>query len=151
MYMRDIASRRQKGASILKITKWALFDASEFARLVDNITRMIDDLETLFPASQHGQEARAALVRRDMLELPQGEQQLRLLARISNGVDSLLGEAAEQGLGGHRYRNFQFRGTAQVVNGDAFCGDWQDGVGTFPDLRKTHTYDGFVLSKDQRF
>jgi hypothetical protein len=139
--MRDIASRRQKGASILKIAKWALFEGSELTRLIDNITRLIGDLETLFPGPQ---QARFALVRSDMMELPQSEQHLRLLARISQGVDGLLEEAADQALGGHRYRNFQFRGTSQVINGDTFCGDWRHGVaGPW----KTHTYEGFVFDQ----
>jgi hypothetical protein len=139
--MRDIASRRQKGASILKITKWALFEGSELTRLIDNITRLIGDLETLFPGQQ---QARVALVRSDMTELPQGEQHLRLLVRISQGVDGLLGEVADQALGGHRYRNFQFTGTSQVINGDSFCGDWLHGAAG---PRKTHTYEGFVFDQ----
>jgi hypothetical protein len=138
--MRDIVSRRQKGASILKMTKWALFDGSEFARLIDNITRLINDLETLFPASQ--QQVRAALVRSDILELPQGEQYLRLLARISQGVDSLLGEAANQAPTGHRYGNMQITGSAVVMNGDSFLQGWQHGA-----VGKSHSYDGIVVQQ----
>ncbi|KAK4040122.1 prion-inhibition and propagation-domain-containing protein [Parachaetomium inaequale] len=133
--MRALAIRRQKGASILKTTKWALFDGSEFKRLIENITLLTGNLETMFPAPQQ----QANLVSYEIQEL-EDEQQLKLLAGVAQGVDGCLQRAANEALTGHRYQNIQIRGKA--LNGDAFDQNWRHGaIGAF------HTYDGVVVEQ----
>lgn len=40
--------KRQKGASLLKTTKWALYSGAEFQRVIDSITRLMEALEKAF-------------------------------------------------------------------------------------------------------
>ncbi|GKT43130.1 heterokaryon incompatibility protein s [Colletotrichum spaethianum] len=44
-----LARRRQKGASVLKKTTWALYDGKQLGKLMTQITAPVDDLEKLFP------------------------------------------------------------------------------------------------------
>ena len=49
--MRELAIKRQKNSSLLKITTWALYRSSDFKQLIENIIILIEQLENLFPAS----------------------------------------------------------------------------------------------------
>jgi hypothetical protein len=48
--VRDICLRRQRQINVVKKTKWSLFSREKFIGLVDNIQKLIDDLENVFPA-----------------------------------------------------------------------------------------------------
>ena len=48
--MRDICLRRQRHVNVAKKTKWSLLSSEKFMELVDNIQKLIDDLEDVFPA-----------------------------------------------------------------------------------------------------
>jgi hypothetical protein len=50
--MRELAIRRQTRNSVLKTASWALYHRSEFKELIESITSLIDNIETLFPAPQ---------------------------------------------------------------------------------------------------
>ncbi|KAL2004738.1 hypothetical protein VTN00DRAFT_3266 [Thermoascus crustaceus] len=43
--MKELATKRQNGTSFLKVTSWALYDASQFDNLIQKVTAHIDGLE----------------------------------------------------------------------------------------------------------
>lgn len=49
--MKELAFRRQKGSSVLKIVSWVLYHRSEFKELIAEITSLIDNIEILFSVS----------------------------------------------------------------------------------------------------
>lgn len=48
--MKELAIRRQKGASMLKTTSWALYHRSELKDLTGDITSLVDSIKKPFPA-----------------------------------------------------------------------------------------------------
>lgn len=133
--MRTLAFRRRKnGTSVLKTTSWALYDRSEFADLIQGVTSLVGNLESLFPASQCQRAAQD-----EAMDLG-GEQALLSIQSAAQGVDPLLQEATAEALG-HRYSNIKIQGKAQV--GDAFSSNWK-GTAT----KRSHVYDGIEVGKD---
>jgi hypothetical protein len=100
---------------------------------MENITLLIGDLETLFPARPQ----QASLIGHELKEL-HDQQHLKLLAATAQGVDEALRRGADEALSAHQYRNIQVKGKAH--NGDVFDDHWQRGV-----IGKAHTYDGVVV------
>lgn len=133
--MRKLAvRRRKKGTSVLKTACWALYDRSEFKELIQGITSLIGNLETLFPAFEYqpaAQEEAAQLG---------DEQSLQSVQRAAQDVDPLLQAAATEALG-HRYSNVTIQGKAQA--GDAFDSDWKGNAS-----RGYHVYDRIEVGKD---
>lgn len=134
--MRELAIKRQKRSSILKITQWALYRRSEFKSLVEGISSLLDSIEKIFPAPQ----AQVKLVRQEAAEL-HDRHALELVASAAEGVDSLLQNAAKEALSGHQYLNVLVKGKAQT--GDAFSSDWHGKA-----VGASHTYDGVIVDND---
>jgi uncharacterized small protein (DUF1192 family) len=133
--MRELAIRRQKGSSFLKTTSWAIHHRSELKQLVDEITVLIDNLESLFPAATD----QVRLVKEEAAEILE-PQDLQLIEKCAEGVDSLLQDAAKEISTGHQYIKVDIQGQAQV--GDAISQNWQGRT-----AGATHTYDGVTVGK----
>jgi hypothetical protein len=130
--MRDLAIKRQKGTGLLKKTSWALYHNSEFSKLIEDITTLIDNLENLFPAPASQLE----LVKQEAAEM-KDKQKLQLVENAADGVDELLHAVAKEARTGHQYLNVVVVGQAKALNGDVFGSDWKGkAMGT------SHTYDG---------
>ncbi|KAE8146615.1 prion-inhibition and propagation-domain-containing protein [Aspergillus avenaceus] len=89
--MREQAKRRQKSASLVKVTSWALYSKNQLTSLVDDISKLLDTLEQTFPAP----DARSSLAEseiREMCDRIQGQQDnvLKLAHDLSAGVDKAL-------------------------------------------------------------
>jgi hypothetical protein len=133
--MKELAFRRQKGASILKTASWALYHRSELKDLVSGITSLVDSIEKLFPAP----EAQLALVRQETAEI-HAKQALKLVETSALGVDSLLLAAAKEAITGHQYLNVVIKGKAQT--GDAFSNNWKGEANG-----ASHTYGGVIVDE----
>lgn len=133
--MRELAIKRQKGNSLLKTTRWALYHGSELKELISNITSLIDNVEMLFPAPQS-----LALVKQVTAEI-HDKQALELVESAAQDVYSMLHATAHEALTGHQYLNVVVKGTAQT--GDAFSSNWK-GAAVGP----SHTYNGVEVEKD---
>lgn len=134
--MRELAIKRQKRSSILKITQWALYRRSEFQRFIKGISSLIDNIENIFPAPQ----AQVALIRQEAAEL-YDRRVLELIESITEDIDNLLQNAVKEALSGHRYLNVLIKGKAQA--GDAVSSDWHGKA-----VGMSHTYDGVVVDND---
>ena len=66
---------------------------------------------------------------------------LELVQSAAEGVDSLLQNAAEEALSGHRYLNVLVKGKAQA--GDAVSSSWHGKA-----VGASHIYDGVVVDDD---
>ncbi|KAL2812069.1 hypothetical protein BJX63DRAFT_432881 [Aspergillus granulosus] len=89
--MRQQAARRQKGASLVKLTGWALYDKDLYTNLIENITGLLDNLERTFPA----QEAQGSLTVTEIEELSEEirdkqASMLKILHDLSAGVDRMM-------------------------------------------------------------
>ena len=134
--MRELAIRRQKRSSLLKITQWALYRKSDFKNLNEGISLLMDNIEKIFPAPQ----AQAILVKQEATEL-HDRRTLELVQDAAEGVDSLLQNAAKEALSGHGYLNVLVKGKAQT--GDAFSSDWHGNA-----VGASHTYDSVTVDND---
>lgn len=134
--MRELAIKRQKSSSILKITQWALYRRSEFKSLIEGISSLTDSIEKIFPAPQ----AQVTLVRQEAAQL-HNQRALKLVESAAEGVDGLLQNAAREVLNGHRYLDVLIKGKAQT--GDAFSSDWHGKA-----VGASHTFDGVIVDND---
>ncbi|KAF7536444.1 hypothetical protein G7054_g4537 [Neopestalotiopsis clavispora] len=50
--MRTLAQRRQKNVSLIRLATWALHDKEQYSALSENISRLLDQLENLFRATE---------------------------------------------------------------------------------------------------
>jgi hypothetical protein len=89
--MRDICLRRQRQTNIAKKAKWSLFSREKFVELVDNIQKLIDDLENVFPAETRIIKE-ADLCEQEAAELHK-ERALPELQKIALTQDAPLAEA----------------------------------------------------------
>jgi hypothetical protein len=89
--MRDICLRRQRQTNAAKKTKWSLFSREKFIELVDNIQKLIDDLESVFPAETRISKEQN-LCEQEASELRE-EKALPELQKITLKQDALLAEA----------------------------------------------------------
>lgn len=133
--MKELATVRQKGASILKTSQWALYHRSELRNLIDGITSLFDSIEKSFPAP----EAQPALVREEIAQI-RNIQALKLVEHSALGVDNLLSAAAKEALTGHRYLKVDVKGKAQVE--DTFSEDWR-----FRGHGLSHVYNGVAVDQ----
>jgi hypothetical protein len=135
--MAALAKKRQKQASFLKLSSWALYHGEEFTKLTDNITKLLDLLENLFPAP----EAQGRLIEEEAAVL-KGDVGLEILVKLAAGIDRLLQQratmevqsAAPSGLVVHELV------TADKVRlhaGDAYSNDWTGNTGA-QDPRWSH-------------
>jgi hypothetical protein len=89
--MRNICLRRQRQVNVSKKTKWSLFSREKLIELVDNIQKLIDDLENVFPAETRVSKEQN-LCEQEASELRE-EKALPELQRIALKQDALLAEA----------------------------------------------------------
>jgi Prion-inhibition and propagation len=134
--MKELAFRRQKGSSVLKIASWALYHRSEFKELIAEITSLIDNIEILFSVPQ----SQLALVKQETAEI-QDKQAFGLVESAAQDVDSLLQAAAKEALTNHQYLNIVNKGKAQT--GDAISNNWKGEI-----RGASHKYDGVEVDKD---
>lgn len=66
--MRKICLRRQRQTNVARKAKWSLFSREKFSELVDNIQKLIDDLENVFLAETRVSKE-AALCEQEAKEL----------------------------------------------------------------------------------
>lgn len=133
--MKELALRRQKGASVLKTSGWALYHRSQLKDLVNGITLLVDSVEKIFPAH----EKELALVQQETAAI-RDKQALELVESAAHGVDNLLLDAAKEALTGHQYLDVTIRGKAQT--GDSFSSDWRGKA-----QGASHTYDGVLVEE----
>jgi hypothetical protein len=142
--MKELALRRQKGASVLKTSSWAFHYRSQLKDLVNGITSLVDSIEKLFPAP----EKKLALVKQETAAI-HDKQALELVESAAQGVDDLLLAAAKETLTGHQYLNVTIKGKAQT--GDSFSSDWrgkaQGGSHTFNSVSVDETGKALVGNK----
>ncbi|KAI0806507.1 prion-inhibition and propagation-domain-containing protein [Xylaria sp. FL0064] len=110
--------QRQKKTSFLKKAAWALYDAKNFEKLVEQITGFIDDLETLFPV----EDARHTLVEMEIEEIKEDEPSLKVLQSAAEDTDSVLSEVVAERLEAcgsqNRTGNIESEGGARVRIGN---------------------------------
>jgi hypothetical protein len=135
--MRQLAIKRQKGASLVKLAGWAIHHGAALQTLIDNISGLVGDLETLIPAPEA--EKKLAKQEVDVLE---DEDQVRALASASEGVDSTLHDATIE-LSGHKFTNIDIQGEKDVaiLNGNAFAADYTGELGK----GAAHMFDGVKI------
>ena len=90
----DLARRRQKRTSLVKKSKWALYEAKNFGKLVAEASDLVDDLEKLVAVEN---------VCRNLAELEveemEDELSLRLLNDAASDIDATLSQVVIEKIG----------------------------------------------------
>lgn len=122
--LRSIVTQRQKGTSLLKKAAWALYDAKNFEKLVNEITGFVDALEKLIPADS---KVRHTLVEMEIEEVDD-KPSLDVLHDAAGDTDSVLAQAVTKRLEMFGSRNYaktiQSEESARVRLGN----EWAEGV-----------------------
>ena len=87
--MRGLSIKRQNNSGLRQKTKWALYEGEHFRQLIGNITKLVDDLVDLFPASKQSQRE---LCDAEVSVLGSGEA-ITVLQEIAASQDKLLEQA----------------------------------------------------------
>ncbi|USP76602.1 hypothetical protein yc1106_03876 [Curvularia clavata] len=116
--VKELAVGRQKRASILKTTSWALYHRSQLKDLVSGITSLLDSIEKIFPAP----EKMSTLVKQEAAAMS-NPQELEVIRSAAPGVDDLLLAAVKEVLTGHQYLKVTIKGKAHT--GDSYSNDWR--------------------------
>ncbi|KAI4122621.1 MAG: hypothetical protein LQ338_005715 [Usnochroma carphineum] len=132
--MRELANRRQKGTSIRKKAKWALYDKKRFDRMIEDVTGFTSELVDLFPAAQEDQKA---LCNTEVSRVRE-TQDLRLLKDIACKDDSILAVEVEKEMDsrGHSFTDWKAGGHSKMRAGDE---------NAFGVMRKNHIYTRFEV------
>lgn len=121
--LKSLAYQRQKDTSLYNKTTWALYDAKSFDRLLDDITTLVGELETLFPVEVDCRR----LVQFEIEEV-EDEQSLTALRDAADGVDKTLSEAVGQKietiLGRNYAKDVKTEDRARVQVGHQFSEIW---------------------------
>ncbi|KAK0622437.1 prion-inhibition and propagation-domain-containing protein [Immersiella caudata] len=129
-----------KGATILRLSSWAIHNNTSFKTLIDDIRALVDGLERLFPPPP---AAQAQLAEQEAAEI-RGEEEGQALATASEGLDEALHEAAAQvATKGHQYKNIDVEAgeDSAVLNGNVYASSYTGG--TVPGA--SHLYDMIKL------
>jgi hypothetical protein len=135
--MQELAIKRQRGSSLLKLTSWALYNREKFSKLLGSITSLLDKLEKLFPAP----EAEKQLAEQE-IKLMADASTLELLQKLASGVDKILQSRAKKDIAtrhGHSYAAATIGENAIVLDGDFYDTSWNP-QGRFIVDGGSHTY-----------
>jgi Skp family chaperone for outer membrane proteins len=87
--MRQLATERQNRSGVRQKAKWALYQEKQFRRLIEDITELVNDLDSLFPATQQSQRE---LCNIEVSAIGEG-QDISVLKEIAAAQDKLLEQA----------------------------------------------------------
>jgi hypothetical protein len=87
--MRQLAIERQNRSSVRQKAKWALYQEKQFRRLIEDITELVNGLETTFPATEQTQRE---LCDMEVSAIGEG-QSISVLREIAAAQDKLLEQA----------------------------------------------------------
>lgn len=136
--MADIAKKRQKKKGLFKLSSWALYHGEQFTKLTDNIAKLLDQLEKLFPAA----DTQRRLLDEEMKDL-KGQQQFQNLEDLMAKMDHLLQEAFKNNnspqQNGLTVNEIDIGNQVRLQNGDHYANDWTgyEGASNLP-ASKTH-------------
>ncbi|EFQ97060.1 hypothetical protein MGYG_00104 [Nannizzia gypsea CBS 118893] len=85
--MRKLAIDTQKQATLKEKTKWALYEENALGRLIEDITKHVEDLINLFPTAKPRQQE---LCKAEVSEIEVHEAGARVLREIAAQQDKLL-------------------------------------------------------------
>jgi Skp family chaperone for outer membrane proteins len=87
--MRQLATERQNRSGVRQKAKWALYQEKQFRRLIEDITELVNNLDSLFPATQQSQRE---LCNIEVSAIGEG-QDISVLKEIAAAQDKLLEQA----------------------------------------------------------
>ena len=133
--MRALAQQRQKEMSIIKKTKWALYEKRKFDGMINDINGFVNDLVELFPASV---ETQRLLCGTEISSIKDTED-LLLLKDVASQDDTILKESVARELEyrGHTLTEFTAKGDSKTRVGD------KNGIGV---ASKSHHVSKFTIS-----
>lgn len=133
----SMAKSRQKGTSLRKLATWSIRDKSRYEDLIGKSSSFIDQLESLFPASDRMDGLAAMdvqeLIHKSNLGSPEVEL-LKIIRQIAIKTDSHVEKAAGRVIEakeGHRFKEVVNKDKANVFNG-TFVSDVWNGVEKLP-------------------
>ncbi|OTB06937.1 hypothetical protein M426DRAFT_318309 [Hypoxylon sp. CI-4A] len=129
--MRALAAKRQKYTGLGKLTRWALYDKEHYSRLVEDITKLLENLELVFSVSEANDHAQ--LAQRDIEQVSGDTREdqaiaMKTLQELATGVDNVLKDkvpavAASRGLS---IGSIVIEENARVRDGNFIGSSWKD-------------------------
>ncbi|KAL1618831.1 hypothetical protein SLS54_006946 [Diplodia seriata] len=127
-HMRALALSRQKETSLLRKTKWALYERKRFTELLESIRTLLDDLEKIQPARH---EAQRSLCDEEvsrmgpnadlpLLESVAAEQDPSLLEAVKRAISEREARLPSVVFSGPGNRGFQLGNNAGTITGFTF-------------------------------
>lgn len=103
------ATRRpgQKKVNFAKKASWALYDAKNFEKLIEQISGFLDDLEKLFPAEELNRRRLVKLEIEDIAD----EESLTVLHQTAVEADPLLADVVKE-----KFKVISVRNSVKVIN-----------------------------------
>ncbi|OTA60849.1 hypothetical protein K449DRAFT_396130 [Hypoxylon sp. EC38] len=140
-HMRELAAKRQKRVGLVKLTSWVLYDKEHYSRLVEDITKLLTNLEEVFSVS----EARPdPLAQRD-IEQVRNFVKDEILQEPTSGVDDISKAklptvAATMGIS---VESLVTQDNARIRNGNFYNPSWKEATtlpqsGTSISIRSIH-------------
>lgn len=155
--MRDLAARRRKGASYVKLTSWALYEKQHLSSLINQITRLLENLEQVFPvpqlevvlSSHRSQEAE--VIRAGVESEENVEGILKKLAEVATRVDKALAAPLKASA---EFRDVSIaeanlKENSRMQNGDFVGSSWK-GVSNLPKSDRTVKIGSLNAEGDSR-
>lgn len=135
--LRNVARNRRRGSTVLRATRWVMYDRTRLDHLVADTTRLVDSLERLFPAPGSSLDYLAGRE----VAVTTNREQLSYLSSAANHVgDKYLQAAISKSTIGHYYSDMRIQGKA--LTGDFFAMGWTAGAVGLP-----HSYNNIVIEK----
>ena len=131
--MRGLARNRQRYASVLRKTKWALYEKRKFDSMIDDLSVFVKELVELFPS----QEERYRELCKDEVLTIKNEDELVLLNAVSGNDEMLRNAVRGRDPHGHSAVDWNVGGTAKIWIGDKNSHGLES---------KTHTARRFIIS-----
>lgn len=118
-HLRQIATQRQAGTSMLQKTKWALYEKSRFEGLIQDLTGFVESLTELFPLTRE----QDVLCKQEVFGI-EGIEELQLVDASNAGSDALLQTNVRQELAsrGNSATNFNVGEDSTFRMGDISMG-----------------------------
>lgn len=125
----DIVSKRLKGTSWTKLTKWALYEKRHLDILLTDISETLGLLETLFPTVIEAQKALCAIEVKELQGNSQEAPALEMLRKASEeNADTLLTKAIRDAIVSrgkkHHYERTEVDGNSFLKQGDYIARDF---------------------------
>ncbi|KAH0438515.1 hypothetical protein CcaCcLH18_03222 [Colletotrichum camelliae] len=150
--LRGLALKRQRKTSTLKLAKWALYDRSHCDELVERISKLLEQLESVLVNNDDTYRLAAAEIKQICEgNLSETQRTLRVVLGLASKFDRVLEEMAKDttSAAGIPFGSMVVTEDARVHNNDTITAAWR-GVPELPSSQSSITIGNFRAEGNAR-